>query len=455
MNFLTSLFRWPSSPRAPWSSSRPFQNCKEAGHTVIVGGGVIGFSTAYYLARSAAEDAMNGDKVSGLATARCITVVDSSATLFQGASGQATGILGDYGFGPETMALGELSFQLHQDLAQEHYGRRTYGFAGIKIHHEEEQFSQPRATTGGNLVLKDRDRLHSWLRVSKDLRAELIADRTHAGRLDPRKFCHWLRRECESRGVRVMLNTQVTKVQMDREEQTIDHVTLRLGDSQEYIQLPCRNLVLSAGPWSDRVFSSLFPHASVSIPMNVTAAAGNHLLIRTPGWKPDDDDFGCDQVYLDEVLDDELRLDLSTFLSGTLYVGGYGAMPQQLPDKADQVKPQPKEIEAMKRLVAQWVRLDEGESLQVLDTGRCYRPRTTLMRPIITKVPWHVLFRRMNGIGHADRKLGTGNGHGGVFVNTGHDSDGITLGPGSGKVMAELIRGVPTSVDISQLDLLT
>jgi glycine/D-amino acid oxidase-like deaminating enzyme len=220
--------------------------------------------------------------------------------------------------------------------------------------------------------------------------------------------------------------------------------------------MKCTNLVISAGPWSDRVFKLLFPFAKVKIPLNVSGASGNHLLIRTPHWKPSDDDFGCDQVYLDNVIVGGARLDVSTLLGGTMYVGGYGADPEELPALATQVQPQPNAVKAMKELVAGFLNLGEGESVEVLKEGRAYRPKVAVGRPIIAKLPPKLLF------GENAAKVGDEDNHsasahidvyGGVFVNTGHNRDGVTLGPGSGKVMAELIRGVKTSVDISGLGL--
>lgn len=42
---------------------------------------------------------------------------------------------------------------------------------------------------------------------------------------------------------------------------------------------------------------------------------------------------------------------------------------------------------------------------------------------------------------------------GGVFLNVRHGRDGITLGPGSGLVMSELIRGLSPSANITGLGL--
>jgi len=44
-------------------------------------------------------------------------------------------------------------------------------------------------------------------------------------------------------------------------------------------------------------------------------------------------------------------------------------------------------------------------------------------------------------------------GPGGLFLNTAHFDDGVTLSLGSGKVMSELLLGLPPSVDISGLGL--
>ena len=67
-------------------------------------------------------------------TGSSITIADNYATLFQGASGQADGVLGDYGFEVVARPLGLYSWQLHQQLAREHDGRGQWGFSDIVIH---------------------------------------------------------------------------------------------------------------------------------------------------------------------------------------------------------------------------------------------------------------------------------------------------------------------------------
>lgn len=85
--------------------------------TVIVGGGIIGVSTAYYLSDPKRET-----------RPKEIHIVDSSAELFASASGYAAGFLAKDWFVPELAPLGELSFNLHRQLAQENRGSERWGY---------------------------------------------------------------------------------------------------------------------------------------------------------------------------------------------------------------------------------------------------------------------------------------------------------------------------------------
>lgn len=200
------------------------------------------------------------------------------------------------------------------------------------------------------------------------------------------------------------------------------------------------NLVIAAGPWSQRVLSILFPASEISIPFQLAHAAGNHLRVAAPYWKPEDDNLGCQQLYLSGVLGSPL--DISSFLGGTLYVGGYGAASEELPEFAHEVHAQPDAIVAMKNLCERVLNLPETEEVTVISAGRCYRPVLTIGRPIIAKLPLEQLL--------AGRKVPK-NIAGAFYLNTGHGSDGITLGPGSGKVMSDLIYGRKPTINISGL----
>lgn len=86
--------------------------------TVIVGGGIIGFSIAYYLSEKSSVAPGNGE----------IHIIESSSQLFSSASGYAAGFLAENWFGTELAPLGGLSFRLHRELAAVHGGAQKWGY---------------------------------------------------------------------------------------------------------------------------------------------------------------------------------------------------------------------------------------------------------------------------------------------------------------------------------------
>ena len=85
--------------------------------TVIIGAGIIGSSTAYYLSQAPSTSILS-----------TIHIVESSPELFASASGYAGGFLAQDWFSPATAALGTLSFDMHKQLAMEHNGSEKWGY---------------------------------------------------------------------------------------------------------------------------------------------------------------------------------------------------------------------------------------------------------------------------------------------------------------------------------------
>jgi len=98
------------STESPYETTEP--------HIIIIGTGIIGLSTAFYLTTHHPELSSR------------ITLLDSSPTLFACASGRAAGFLAKDWFGSETISLGRLSFDLHRELAKEFDGARRWGYTG-------------------------------------------------------------------------------------------------------------------------------------------------------------------------------------------------------------------------------------------------------------------------------------------------------------------------------------
>jgi len=84
-------------------------------HIVIVGAGIIGISTAYFLSHSpSAQD-------------HTITIFDPSPPV-SGASGKAAGFISWCWTGSATASLEELSFKLYEELAQEYAGAEKWSY---------------------------------------------------------------------------------------------------------------------------------------------------------------------------------------------------------------------------------------------------------------------------------------------------------------------------------------
>lgn len=117
-----------------------------------------------------------------------------------------------------------------------------------------------------------------------------------------------------------------------------------------------------------------------------------------------------------------------------------------MPEYADDIRPQPDQIEAMLEVTRSFLCAQPGENLEVLDTGRCYRPLAIPNKPIVGEVDWCQLYEnepstaKLHPEHHTDCPLPT-TILGGLYINTGHDSDGVTLGPGSGNIMSKYLLG--------------
>jgi hypothetical protein len=83
-------------------------------NTVILGSGIIGLSTAYYLSQSLQPSTIH--------------LIEPSPTLFASASGYAGGFLARDWFAAACAELGELSFEEHRKLAEEYNGGEKWGW---------------------------------------------------------------------------------------------------------------------------------------------------------------------------------------------------------------------------------------------------------------------------------------------------------------------------------------
>lgn len=184
--------------------------------------------------------------------------------------------------------------------------------------------------------------------------------------------------------------------------------------SGKALSLPCDVLVIAAGPWT----GSLSKRLGLPTPIPVFSYAGHSLLVRPSA------------PVTKECLFMTLATPTSSYhpeifprRSGEVYIGGINE-DLGLPEDPVAATPQKSEIrklvEIADTLFAEYT--IEKEQL-------CFRPMTEHGDPFVCPVP------EVEG----------------VFVGAGHSFWGLTLGPGTGKVLSEMVLGEELSADVSPM----
>ncbi|OCL03809.1 FAD dependent oxidoreductase-like protein [Glonium stellatum] len=408
-------------------------------NTVILGAGIIGCSTAYYLSESPRTQAQS------------IHLVEPSPELFHCASGFAGGFLAADWFAPSVAPLGTLSFRLHKELADKHDGKRKWGYSpstGTSLSLDSdvvggsgEDFLRngtSRAQAAGTRPVVDTNG-PTWLTMVEGASLEVISRENSTAQVDPLRLSRFLLDECLSRGVQLHHPAKAISVSKDVKD-TLASIRICAEDGTE-TDLPCTRIVIAAGAWSSKVLSTLFPSTDIRIP--IAALAGHSLLLKNPRYNSEAEENVCHAVFATDTLG--FSPELFSRAGGEIYIAGLNSTQIPLPGVATDVKPDEKAIKQLKDCAAAMVGLPEGgEGMQVLRESLCFRPVTSSGRPTISRIP--------------DERLGTnistrGGSEGGVFVAAGHGAWGISQAPGTGLCMAELMEGSPTSANIQALAL--
>ncbi|KAH8807503.1 D-amino-acid dehydrogenase, partial [Xylogone sp. PMI_703] len=453
--------------------------------TVILGGGIIGLSTAYYLSlqRPASESSNPA-----------IHIIDSSSELLRSASGYAGGFVARDWFASSSASLGSLSFKLHRELAQQHNGQKLWGYAGSHAYSLSISKYGSRATGGdenedwlttgtsrANVVGKSSPNfISSNSEESEDVffpdgtprlltpqvngSLDTISSPSECAQVQPRELCKFLLAECQSRGVQIHLSTNPTGI-IQSSSGVLTGISLETANENTPKQLPCKDLIICAGAWTPTVFCTLFPSSPVTVP--ITPFAGYSLVVKSPRYKTPflnpsgntlasgDKEKMCYAFFCSPspvagqyTFSPEAFARLDRGGEAEIWIGGLNGSNLPLPKTAEQVKAQIdrrrlKELRGV--LVQLFGKTKEGSSLneddlEDLGEGLCFRPASRSGEPILTKLTE----RDLSGV-KCDG--------GGVYIASGHGPWGISLSLGTGLVMAEMVLGKKTSVNVSRLGL--
>ncbi|KAI1341223.1 FAD dependent oxidoreductase [Xylariaceae sp. FL0016] len=285
----------------------------------IVGGGIIGCSTAYFLTRHPSYSPSTHritllEASSSNAGGRTADSIQDPATLADpataskknpahegiagGASGKAGGLLALWAFPSNIVPL---SFRLHDELAKEHDGDKRWGYRRCYASQVDCKARVPPGFSGkGNTDTvadlaksgaepsskglhkdhkKDAKALAKlgapndldWLDTTESLGAyEEMGTPENTAQVHPELFTRSMAQLAEDKGVKIVTGARVTAINKSSDGKQVESVVYE-KDGQEQT-LPTTDCIVSAGPWTRR----LLPEVPV------TATRAHSVVIQTP-----------------------------------------------------------------------------------------------------------------------------------------------------------------------------
>ncbi|KAI1172079.1 FAD dependent oxidoreductase [Nemania sp. FL0916] len=316
-NTFTHLQQTPfSSERTTMASPREI---------TIIGGGIIGCSTAYYLTRhpsyspsthritllEAAATSTGGRTSDSVLQDPATLTLDADASLRNpahdgiagGASGKAGGLLALWAFPSNIVPL---SFRLHDELAKEHGGAQRWGYRRCWAGQIECSARVPPGLASSSGSGKDDDggggdgtQKSASKGLHKDHRKDELrklgvpeeldwVDATTAAgggvmraydgigtpddtaQVHPELFTRALAQFAEDSGVQIITGARATLITRSADESSVESVTYEKDG--EAITLRTTDCIVAAGPWTRRLLPEI----------PVTASRAHSVVLRTP-----------------------------------------------------------------------------------------------------------------------------------------------------------------------------
>ncbi|KAK7742754.1 hypothetical protein SLS63_000320 [Diaporthe eres] len=387
--------------------------------TVILGAGIIGVSTAYYLSKHQPGNTIH--------------LVEPSPELFASASGYAGGFLARDWFGTGVSSLAALSFDEHKRLAELHDGASKWGYSrstslsytaasqirGKKSQRGEDwlRFGTSRADAASAFASNGSDGhsvLPPWLRREDGDTVRPIGDDRTTAQVEPFQLCHFLLKQCLENGVQLSQNAKAIAIMKDVRDELS---SIRIADVQSSTEtdVPCTRLIITAG---------------------------HSLVLKSPRWTAEMENRGCHALYATSKTG--FSPEIFSRRGGQIYVAGLNTDAIPLPRLATEKPISSEAINELKKVAVKLLGPEGGtvDDLEVVREGLCFRPVTPYGTPIISRIDDE----------HLEEGIATrADAAGGVFLAAGHGPWGISLSLGTGKVLAEMAQGRRISADVSSL----
>ncbi|KAH9909739.1 FAD dependent oxidoreductase [Xylariomycetidae sp. FL2044] len=440
-------------------------------HIVIIGGGVIGTTSAYYLTRHPSFNP----------SIHHITLLEATG-IAAGASGKAGGLIGRWAY---PTCLVPLSYALHAELASEHDGASRWGYRRVECGQiaatVRNKHLNGQATTPAKVKQEKRDRSstsstpsrqsqptnghdtpnqgHEWTRLPKQnaaaklllhksalppdldwINGELVREYAEMGlpgytetaQVHPLHFTTAIAELARKGGTEIRINTKVTKINLNTVSKAVTSVEyLDRTTNETRTILGVTDVVVAAGPWTGRLVPSTKVEGlrihSVVFNANVSPFAVFTNISLPPGWAP------AHRAALGQKRLHRGNVDPEIYArpGSEVYACGepdYSKLP--LPDLADQCECDDLQCDDLIAYI--------GTVSPVLGAA-----------PIAAKqacyIPQHIREESLPLVGPTSVP--------GLWIASGHTCWGIQNGPATGKLISEfLFDGEAKSADIADLD---
>ncbi|KAL5869469.1 hypothetical protein ACKVWC_010216 [Pyricularia oryzae] len=390
-------------------------------HTVIIGGGIVGASTLYY----AAKNPIRGKS----SPPSRLTLIEASSELAPGASGKSGGFLALDWHGTATSSLAELSYRLHREIAKEGNGGERWGYRAVDTLQVNIDTTKSRSKCPKEL---------NWVDPSIVTSTSTLGSSDTTAQVTPKHLVEYMvEAALKHDGVEARLATAATSLDLD-DQGKVRGLRVRNPQGQDdYIECDC--IVVAAGPWTGSLLNSLLPgDSSNKVPAQmirkgktIDGSRAHSIVVR--GTRPTTEHcLFTDMKYVPKnSAEKHVRAGAPEVYArgdGTVYVCG-GSDDVALPKTADEVtydKAQTAKLVEQIRVISPEIL---GESATIEKEQACYLPGGSFNGPLIDGSSEH-----------------------GLYIAAGHTCWGITLGPGTGLVMAEMIfEGKALSADVDML----
>ncbi|ORY10544.1 FAD dependent oxidoreductase [Clohesyomyces aquaticus] len=392
-------------------------------NVVIIGGGIIGCTTAYYLSHHEKFDRERDS----------ITLLEATQ-IAGGASGKAGGLLALWAY-PNCIV--PLSYRLHEELADTHQGVDRWGYRAVncgQIDALGRPASKPSTNSNAPFVSlqKRSDKAIGLLRaagIPKDLNwivpesissYDSMGDPTTTAQVHPYQFTTSMASLSEEAGVEIVYGS-ATSISQDATG-AVEAVTYKAKGSGEVRKIEADTVILTAGPWTggvwkDAPIEALRAHSVTIRPSREVSAYALFTSIKMGDGKG--------KGRKGKMVTPEIY----ARPNNEVYACGEGDTLIPLPPSTDLVQIDTSRCEDIIEQVQSIS--DELRDGEVTARQACYLPNVT----------------RGGGplIGETNVK--------GLLMGAGHTCWGIQNGPATGKCLSEIVwEGGVKSADLRSLD---